>query len=216
MEPSGSFRVDGLVAVVAGGGTGKPHNPSPFLPPRPPDYRILKKVRHRLCDGEGAGGCRRKEGLRPRPPAVDAISKETGFVNLLIANSGIYGPPKSFAASDSIQDLRKRLFEEVSMESFTETFHVNVTGAYFTVLAFLEVPAIQSQVTITSSVSGFSRDENSCPAYAGSKAATTRLAKHASTNLAVHDIRVNALAPGICPSEIAGVVINSRRRERAA
>ncbi|RYP85983.1 hypothetical protein DL769_000846 [Monosporascus sp. CRB-8-3] len=171
-----------------------------------------------------------KESLQS---AVDVISKETGFINLLIANSGIYGPPKSFAANDSIQDLRKRLFEEVSMESFTETFHVNVTGAYFTLLAFLElldagnkkaleggygapaklgskVPTIQSQVIITSSVSGFSRDKNSCPAYAGSKAAITHLVKHASTNLAVHGIRVNALAPGIFPSEIADIVINSR------
>ncbi|RYP54378.1 hypothetical protein DL770_010964 [Monosporascus sp. CRB-9-2] len=171
-----------------------------------------------------------KESLQS---AVDVVSKETGFINLLIANSGIYGPPKSFAANDSIQDLRKRLFEEVSMESFTETFHVNVTGAYFTLLAYLElldagnkkaleggygapakpgsnIPAIQSQVIITSSVSGFSRDKNSCPAYAGSKAAITHLAKHASTNLAVHGIRVNALAPGIFPSEIADIVINSR------
>ncbi|RYP32401.1 hypothetical protein DL767_005266 [Monosporascus sp. MG133] len=151
--------------------------------------------------------------------AVDVVSKETGFVNLLIANSGIYGPPKSFAADDSIEDLRKRPFEEASMEGFTETSHVNVTGAYFTLLAFLElldagnkkaleggygapaksgseVPTIQSQVIITSSASGFSRDKNSCPAYAGSKAAITHLAKHASTNLAVHGTRVNALAPG--------------------
>ena len=157
-----------------------------------------------------------KESLQS---AVDVITKEVGFINLLIANSGIYGPPKSFAATDTIQDIRKRLFEEVSMESFTEAFHVNVTGAYFTLLAFLElldagnkkaleggfgapanpgskIPSIQSQVVITSSVSGFSRNSGSCPAYAGSKAAITHLAKHASTNLASHGIRVNALAPG--------------------
>ncbi|RYO79033.1 hypothetical protein DL763_009437 [Monosporascus cannonballus] len=203
MEPSNLSRVDGLAAVVTGGGT------------------------------------------------VDVVSKETGFINLLIANPGIYGPPNSFGANDGIQDLHKKLFEEVSMEIFTDTFHVNVTGAYFTLLAFLglldaghkkalecgygapaspesKVPTSQSQVIIISGASGFSRGKNSCPAYAASKAVITHLFKHASTNLAVHGIRVNALAPGnryiqppverllandiylVFPSEIADTLINSR------
>ncbi|RYO77407.1 hypothetical protein DL764_010222 [Monosporascus ibericus] len=78
--------------------------------------------------------------------------------------------------------ISARNFSRRSIESFTETFRVNVTGAYFALLAFLELldagnnkalegghgaaakpggkaPAIQSKMIITASVSGFSRDK---------------------------------------------------------
>ncbi|KAI4640376.1 hypothetical protein J4E93_008582 [Alternaria ventricosa] len=110
--------------------------------------------------------------------AVDFITQDTGYINLLVANSGIYGPPSSFVPGSSVKELRKSMFENTSMEEFTQTFHVNTTATYFTMLAFLElldagdkdataggfgkplkegskVPSIQSQVIITSSVGAF-------------------------------------------------------------
>jgi NAD(P)-dependent dehydrogenase (short-subunit alcohol dehydrogenase family) len=157
-----------------------------------------------------------KESLQS---AVDIVTKETGFVNLLVANSGELGPLKRLDHDLSIKELRKTLFEEVSIEEFTQTLNVNITGAYYSMLAFLElldegnknalkggfgapaeegsnVPSIQSQVIFTSSVGGYSRDRLSPPAYSASKAALSHLAKHASTNLAKFEIRVNVLAPG--------------------
>lgn len=151
--------------------------------------------------------------------AVDIITKERGYINLLVANSGIFGPSNGFNFDLDIHDLRKSLFEETSMEDFTQAFHVNVTGTYFTMLAFLElldagnkkavkggfgaplkegsdVPSIQSQVIINSSLSAYSRHRQCAPAYSGSKSAITHLAKHACTNLAKYEIRVNVLAPG--------------------
>jgi len=172
--------------------------------------------------------------------AVDAVSKDSGgYVNLVIANSGVSGPVVRWSdptavtlsgsevnadVSVSVSEQRKRLFEEVDMNKFTETFHVNVTGAYFTMLAFMElldagnanalkggfgapiatgqgkgkvpVPIIQSQVIFTSSISAYSRAHLSFPAYSGSKAAIAHLMKHASTNLAPYGIRANALCPG--------------------
>lgn len=71
--------------------------------------------------------------------AVDTITKEIGYINLVVANSGALGPVKGFNPSFTIQQLRKNLFEDVSMEDFTAAFHVNVTGACFTLLAFLEL-----------------------------------------------------------------------------
>lgn len=182
--------------------------------------------------------------------AVDFVTKDIGYVNLLIANSGIYGPTNTWNPEASIKDLRKNLFEDVSMEDFTHAFHVNVTGTFFSIVAFLElldegnkqavkggfgaptqqgsdVPSIQSQVIITSSISGFSRQFYSAPAYAGSKSALLHLTKHTSTSLRSHGIRVNALAPGckfcVCvsvvpktnesavyPSELAATLIGDR------
>ena len=154
---------------------------------------------------------------------VDFITQDTGYINLLVANSGIYGPPSSFMPGSSVEELREHMFENTSMEDFTQTFHVNTTATYFTMLAFLElldagnknaiaggfgkplkegseVPSIQSHVIITSSVGAFLREWQCAPAYAGSKAAIMHLVKHASTGLAPHGIRVNALAPGCSSS----------------
>lgn len=150
--------------------------------------------------------------------AVDVVTKESGYVNLVACNAGALGPTNRLDHDLSIPELRKTLFEDVSTEDFTATLHVNVTGAYFTMLAFLElldegnqkalhggygapsedgiVPLVQSQVIFTSSVGGFSRDRLSPPAYSASKMAIMHLAKHASTNLAKFGIRVNAIAPG--------------------
>ncbi|KAI2623974.1 short chain dehydrogenase [Hypomontagnella submonticulosa] len=239
MDTSGLFRVDGMVAVVTGGGSG------------------IGLVMAKGLAGAGAKKVyilgRRREVLEtaatahpniiPVPcdisdktslqSAVDFVTKDIGYVNLFIANSGIVGPRASWNYDLSIPELRKALFEDVSMEDFTQTFHVNITGTYFSILAFLElldagnkqalkggfgaptkegsdVPSIQSQAIITSSISAFSRFRFSAPAYAASKAAVAHLTKHTSTNLSKYGIRVNALAPGLFPSELAAGLIGTR------
>lgn len=225
MDSSSLFRVDGMVAVVTGGGSG------------------IGLMMARALAGAGAKRVyilgRRKDVLEKAAiehdslsplecdvtsktslqSVVDTIAKDFGFVNLLIANSGVIGPENRYNPQLSISELRKSLFEETDMDEFTKTFHVNVTGAYFTMVAFLElldagnknalkggfgaplkqgsdVQSIQSQIIVTSSISAYSRAPASTPAYSGSKAAIAHLAKHASSNLARYGIRVNALAPG--------------------
>lgn len=116
-----------------------------------------------------------KESLQA---AVDAITKESGYVNLLIANSGVMGPEARYHPDLSVSELKQQLFDNVSMSDFTQTMHINVTGAYFTMLAFIElldagnknalkggfgapstegsdVPSIQSQALFTSSISAY-------------------------------------------------------------
>lgn len=158
-----------------------------------------------------------KESLQS---AVDQISGETGYINLLIANSGITGPRNTYDSSLSVSELRTQLLGP-SMEDFTQTFNVNVTGAWFTMASFLELldagnkhavsgeagafgapingnksPSIQSQVVFVASLAAFSRAYFTAPAYGGSKAAILHLMKHTATNLAPYGIRANALAPG--------------------
>lgn len=161
-----------------------------------------------------------KESLQS---AVDTITAEVGYINLLVANAGILGPADSyddFSSGTSVSALRARLFDGVSVADFTNTLHANTAGAYFTLLAFLELldagnrnavekggfgkpavpgsaaPRVQSQVVVTASVGAYSREKRTCPAYAASKAAVAQLAQHAATNLAPYQIRVNTLAPG--------------------
>ncbi|KAI1813924.1 short chain dehydrogenase [Poronia punctata] len=239
------FAVDGLVGVITGGGTGLGLDMAQalcrsgaskiyILGRRESVLQTAAKTHPNLhpivCDVTS------KPSLQS---AVDTITAETGYINLLIANSGIVGPESSrFDPSLSIAALRKRLFEDVSMEDFTNVFHVNVTGAYYTMLAFLGlldagngnavekngygkplgekktkkavVPGIQSQVIFTSSISAYSRMYFSAMPYSGSKAAVSHLTKHASTNLARYGIRVNGLAPGLFPTELAKTLIGDR------
>ena len=159
-----------------------------------------------------------KESLQA---AVDQVSEDTGYINLLIANSGVSGPANHYDQNLPLPDLRAKLLS-APMEDFTQAFHVNVTGAWYTMASFLELldagnkravsgeagafgaplkegvkaPSIQSQVVFTSSLAGFSRAHWTPAPYGGSKAAITHLMKHAATNLAPYRIRANALAPG--------------------
>jgi NAD(P)-dependent dehydrogenase (short-subunit alcohol dehydrogenase family) len=151
--------------------------------------------------------------------AVDHITAEIGYINLVVANSGIIGPAVRFSPTASLTETRETLFTNFNMEDMTEALHLNVTAAFFTMTAFLElldagnknalkggfgrpiieggeVPSIQSQVIFTTSVSAFSRHWSSSPPYLTSKVAVMQVTKHASTQLARFGIRVNAIAPG--------------------
>lgn len=150
---------------------------------------------------------------------VDRVTKEVGYVNLVVANSGILGPSVRYNPSHSVSELRKTLFTDFSMEEMTEVLNVNITAAFFTMSAFLElldagnknalkggfgrpdkegsdVVTIQSQVIFTSSISAFSRHYASTPPYLASKTAIMQLTKQASSQLGRHGIRANGMAPG--------------------
>ncbi|KAJ5782469.1 hypothetical protein N7457_004243 [Penicillium paradoxum] len=156
--------------------------------------------------------------------AYKAVAGQTTHVDLLIANSGIMGPPMKLpqpaedGSMPSLSEVREELFN-IPMEEFNNVMNVNVTGSYYTVLAFLPLleaankrrPAAQenvlaaptAQVIITSSVAGYIRKVPFSFAYNSSKAATTHLVKMLSTAFAHYSIRVNGLAPGLYYSDMA-------------
>lgn len=158
----------------------------------------------------------KKEDLQS---VVDRIASDIGYVNLVVANSGSIGPPVRFNPAFSLEETHKTMFTDFSMEDMNDVLSLNVTGAFFTMTAFLplldagnknavkggfgkpikegsDVPSIQSQVIFTTSISAFSRHEASSPPYLTSKVAIMQVAKYASTQFARFGIRVNAIAPG--------------------
>jgi NAD(P)-dependent dehydrogenase (short-subunit alcohol dehydrogenase family) len=152
------------------------------------------------------------------------VEKESGFINLLIANAGIMGPrPLSLTSSPppSVAEYRAHALN-TSMEEFTNTYAVNSTSVYYTALAFLElldagntashVPT-RSQIIATSSIGGFSRLVGGSFAYSTSKAAVTHMMKMLATAFVPFKIRCNVLAPGLFPSELADGVIASLTNE---
>jgi NAD(P)-dependent dehydrogenase (short-subunit alcohol dehydrogenase family) len=148
---------------------------------------------------------------------ISTITSEVGYVNLLIANSGMLGPQaaQKITPDSSIADFQKA-WGEASIEDFTETFKLNTTAVWFTILAFLGLLDAgnkkgnveqKSQVITTSSIGAFNRLVPGGFAYGQSKAATTHMMKQLATNLAPFGIRCNILAPGLFPSELAAGII---------
>ncbi|KAK0610629.1 short chain dehydrogenase [Bombardia bombarda] len=248
IEANALFRVDGMVAVVTGGGSGigmvmakalaangakkvyiLGRRTEPLADVAKENPSVLIPVQ---CDVTS------KASLQS---AVDTITADAGYINLLVANSGILGPIKRWNPAKTISELRKELFTDFDMEEMTQTFQVNVTGAFFSMTAFLELldagnkhavtgkdafggpavggsdaPMVQSQIIVTSSISAYSRMAVSAPAYASSKAAVMHLTKQASTSLCKYGIRANALAPGLFPSEMAMTLMGERKPEEEA
>ncbi|KAI0012969.1 hypothetical protein F4779DRAFT_643070 [Xylariaceae sp. FL0662B] len=227
-KASDIFNVNGLVAVITGGGSG------------------LGLYAARALDANGAKAVyivgRREQTLRDaaatavngtiRPLVGDVADKdsllrvaaqvrhEQGYVNLLFANAGASGPnhASAFTAAEdgkgpaSVHEVQRRLFE-APMDAFTAPLHVNVTAVFYTAVAFLDLldAAVgrapqDPQVLVTTAVGGLTRHLTSSFAYTVSKAAATHLVKMLATCFGARGIRVrvNALAPGLFPSEMTG------------
>jgi len=137
---------------------------------------------------------------------VSTITSQTGYINVLIANSGILGPQSSLPTSgiQTVADFQKA-YGEASFQEYADTFNLNTVAVWFTVVAFLGLldegnkkgnVTQKSQVIATSSIGGFNRMVPGGYAYGQSKAATTHLIKQLATGLVPFGIRSNAIAPG--------------------
>jgi NAD(P)-dependent dehydrogenase (short-subunit alcohol dehydrogenase family) len=136
---------------------------------------------------------------------VNKITDEQGFINVLIANSGITGPMLEGMPKDpTISQFRDFLWE-IDSTKFTDTFKVNVTSVFFSLVAFLELLDAgnkkgnveqKSQIITVSSVAGFNRQPIAGYAYSSTKAGATHMAKNFATGLVPYDIRSNVIAPG--------------------
>ena len=136
---------------------------------------------------------------------VSRIEKEVGYINVLIANSGIGGPQAtSITPETSLEDYQSALWDQ-SFDEYTKTFAVNTSAVFFCIVAFLKLLDAgnrqgnveqKSQVIATSSIGAFNRKPTGGYAYGQSKAATTLLMKHMATNLVPYGIRANVVAPG--------------------
>ncbi|KAJ5546355.1 Short-chain dehydrogenase/reductase SDR [Penicillium frequentans] len=162
--------------------------------------------------------------------AYQAVAAQTTHVDILFANSGIMGPmmrspqPKADGSLPSITEIRDELYN-IPMADFTNVMNVNVTGAYYTVLAFL--PLLEAankrraapqqgvmspptaQVVITGSLAGFNRKPPFSYAYNVSKAGVHHLVKMLSTTFTSYDIRFNGISPGLYYSEMAEHVFDT-------
>ncbi|KAJ4366869.1 hypothetical protein N0V83_007397 [Neocucurbitaria cava] len=230
------FNVNGIVAVVTGGGSGIGLMIAKVL--------VINGA-HRVYIVGRREDMLRKAAEDINPDIVIAVPgdvtsrdsilqiagrvrSEVGYINLLIANAGIMGPkplkPATGEAPPSIAEYRAHALK-TPMTDFTETYAVNASGVYYTTLAFMELlatgnkkanmgPDWRSQVIATSSIGGFSRLPGASFAYNSSKAAVTHMMKMMATAFVPYKIRCNVLAPGIFPSDLASGIMNGLDPEK--
>lgn len=140
---------------------------------------------------------------------VKEIESKEKCVNLLMCNAGV-GGPKAEPDQEDAGDLKKKLWENESVEDWQGTFTTDVTSVYFTTVAFL--PLLQAavethgkfspSVITTSSMSGLMRHAQGHFSYNAAKAATVHLTKMMSAEFQKASIRCNSIAPGYFPSEM--------------
>ncbi|KAI1841189.1 hypothetical protein JX265_013147 [Neoarthrinium moseri] len=220
------FNVDGLVAVITGGGSGLGLYAARALDANGAKaVYIVGRREQTLQDAAKTGvngtiipvvgDVTDKESLRS---VAERVRKEQGYVNLLFANAGVSGGDhtslvtKEDGSPRSIQEVQENFFN-IDVESFSKALHINNTAVFYTAVAFLDlldagnkkrnVPQ-DSQILVTGSVAGVSRHMASSFSYSTSKAAVHHMVKMLSTFLSVSGfhIRANLIAPGLYPSEM--------------
>ena len=110
-----------------------------------------------------------------------------GRLDVLVANAGI-------ATAASIQDT--------TVEDFDRLFAVNVRAPFFLVQQLLPALCTGSSIVLLSSLAAHA-SVGTLSAYASTKGAIDTLVKHFATALGERGIRVNAVAPGVVPTDMS-------------
>lgn len=172
-DPSSLFRVDGMVAVITGGGTGI----RPYISATSLFYDLTVSpflgIGLAMAAALASNGAKRvyilgrrydvllsavklypdvfypiqcdvtsHESLRA---AIDAVTANSGYINLLIVNSGAGGPSFGWDPSKPLTEVWEKLFPmddaagQELMDGMNQTFNVNTTAAFFTMAAFLDL-----------------------------------------------------------------------------
>lgn len=218
------FNVNGLVAVVTGGGSGIGLMITKALVANgAAKVYILGRRLSVLQEAAASTGnpnvvpvtcdVTSVEALRA---AVSHIEQDAGFVNLVVCNSGIGGPSGIRPKPETTLDEFVSANLAAPIEEYTSTFAVNASAVWYTAISFLKLLDAgnarrnveqKSQVVAVSSIGGFNKINTGGFAYGQSKAACTHLIKQLSVALPQWDIRANVICPGLYPSEMSAPIL---------
>lgn len=231
------FSVQGWVCVVTGGGTGiglmatqalAANGAKVYITGRRTEALENAAKEHNPNFSTGGkiipvGPCdvRKKEDLEK---IVEELQTKHGekYINLLVCNAGVSGTKAEPEEADA-SDLKKKLWDNESVEAWQSTFETDVTSVYFTTVAFLPLlqasiqpkgplERFQPSVITISSMSGLMRHAQGHFSYNAAKGATVHLSKLMSAEFQQTGIRVNSIAPGYFPSEMTTKSSDDRQK----
>uniref|UniRef100_A0A8H7NF94 Ketoreductase (KR) domain-containing protein n=1 Tax=Bionectria ochroleuca TaxID=29856 RepID=A0A8H7NF94_BIOOC len=186
LSASTLFNVDNMVALVTGGGTGIGLMITKALVENGASKVYIAGRRKEVLDSAVSSigsnvipiqcDVTSKESLAQ---AVETIEKDSGYLNLLVCNSGIGGPQVKLPTPDTTAEEWAKANLEVSFDDYVQTFSVNTAAVWFTSMACLKLLDLgnkkgnldqSSQVIITSSIASFNKKAPGGWAYGQSKA----------------------------------------------
>lgn len=119
----------------------------------------------------------------------EAADREFGWLDIFVANAGIWRPEHVPVV-------------EMSDEDWAETLRTNLDSVFFTVRAAARRLADSGRIVIVSSTAA-QRGEAGHSHYAATKGALVAFVKSLAVELAERDMTVNAVAPGWIDTEMA-------------
>lgn len=212
LHASELYNVDGLVAVITGGGTGLGLIMARALVDNGAAHVYVIGRRRAKLDEAAAlhanitGICGDVTSQAFLQEAADQVRRERGHVHLVVANAGASGPGfLGLSPEASIEEFVAHAWK-TPMSDITSVFELNYTAVYYTALAFMTLldagnrarfkPSVRSQVIVTASTASFLRKIRVGLGYSGSKAAVVSLTKALASMCVPYNIRFNAIAPG--------------------
>ena len=145
-------------------------------------------------------------------PALDAAFDEAaaryGGLDVVFANAGIDSGPGFVGAwfgSDRGRPAEGAL-ENYTDERWNRTIEINLNGVFATVRAAARhmKPRRSGRIIVTTSVAAVRVEPAVGGAYMAAKAACQHLVHNVAMELAMHNITVNAIAPGLFVTNIGG------------
>jgi 3-oxoacyl-[acyl-carrier protein] reductase len=118
-------------------------------------------------------------------------------LDILVANAGV---------------AKAATIEETTVEDFDRLFAVNVRAPFFLVQQLLPILHEGSSVVLLSSLAAHT-SVGTLAAYAATKGAIDTLVKHFAAALGGRGIRVNAVAPGVVPTDMSSFAKTDEGRE---
>ena len=115
---------------------------------------------------------------------MEKVKDRFGSIDVAFCNAGI-------------REIKSAL--DLDVNDWKKVIDVNVNGVFFTAQTFAKMCVkhkIKGNIVITASTLGISAANSRC-AYTTSKHATVGLTKQLAMDLAEHNIRVNAVGPGV-------------------
>lgn len=188
------MRLDGKVALITGGGTGIGLDVAKRYVAEGAYVYITGRRENKLQEavksiGENASYVRADVSVKEDMEHVaQVIKEEQGHLDILFANAGV----GNYVA-----------LEDVTEKEFDRVMKTNVLGTYFSAQACLPLMGEGSTIILNTSVTAQLGLPN-FSLYIAAKSAEKSFIKTWTNELRDRKIRVNAIAPGIIPTDAAG------------